>query len=170
MYIYLKVQVFKQFFMCICSNSLLNRNNQHALSSKTPLNWIFPQMINVQPWLRLNSIIKATHRNSKTLLWPECKIFSSLILFFCLSPAIFQIIQSIRMGMWDERSSAVYSSLSSPFFFLACLKITRPFHFSYLIFIRLKGFFFHHNTQSPVPYSKSWRNVIFWNIPVWDFY
>lgn len=84
------------------------------------------------------------------------------MLFFCLlTTAIFQIIQSIRMGMWNEWSSVFF--FSSPGLPEDHLIIP----FSYLIFICLK--FFHHNTTASCALLKSWRNVIFWNIPMWDY-
>lgn len=72
-----------------------------------------------------------------------------LMLFFCLlTTAIFQIIQSIRMGMWNEWSSVFF--FSSPGLPEDHLIIP----FSYLIFICLK-FFFITTPRSLVPYSKA---------------
>lgn len=72
-----------------------------------------------------------------------------LMLFFCLlTTAIFQIIQSIRMGMWNEWSSV--------FFFLFSWLAWRSLDHSLFLFnLYMSQVFFITTPWSLVPYSKA---------------
>lgn len=78
----------------------------------------------------------------------------ALFVFVVCGSAIFQIIQSIRMGMWR---------VIHGFPLQTWLKIIIPIY----LFNLLKVFYFSAEVSCAL--LKNWRNNIFRNIPVWDF-